>query len=181
MGSLAAPVLFFLPNPGLALNFGTLVPNLNSAYGARVDSLYSAIFWLAVILFIGTQGSLLLFVFLFREKKGRKASSSHGHPAAEWIWTLIPVVILTGLYFQQKKLWDFMRGPAPVSSPALTLQVFAEQFAWHFRYAGPDGVFGTQDDVMTVNQAHIPVGMNVQIDESAKDVIHEFFSFPRRG
>jgi cytochrome c oxidase subunit 2 len=175
MGFLAAAGLFFLPDPGLALNFGTLVPNLNSAYGNQVDSLYSSIFWLAVILFIGTQGSLFLFVFLFREKKGRKASSSHGHPAAEWVWTLIPVVILAGIYFQQKKLWDLMRGPVPSSSPSLTLQVFAEQFAWHFRYAGPDGVFGTQDDVMTVNQAHIPVGMNVQIEESAKDVIHSFF------
>ena len=175
MGVWAAAALFSFPGRGQALDFGTLVPDLNSAYGSQVDSLYSFIFWLAVVLFIGTQGSLLLFVFLFRERKGRKASPSHGHPAAEWIWTLIPIVILAGLYVQQKKVWDLMRGPAPLSPASLTLQVFAEQFAWHFRYAGPDGVFGTGDDVMTVNQAHVPLGASVQIEESSKDVIHSFF------
>jgi cytochrome c oxidase subunit 2 len=170
----AAP--FFFPLKALtALNFGTLVPDLNSAYGGQVDSLYGSLFWLVTILFIATQGALLLFVFLFRKKQGRKARYSHGHPAAEWIWTLIPIVILSGLYFYQKKLWDFMRGPMPLTAHSQTIQVFAEQFAWHFRYAGPDGLFGTADDIMTVNQMHVRAGENVQINESAKDVIHSFF------
>lgn len=165
---------FFLPlKVQAALNFGTLVPDLNSAYGTRVDSLYNSIFWLVTVLFIGTQGALLLFVFIFRKKAGRKARYSHGHPAAEWIWTLIPIVILGGIYFHQEKLWDFMRGPAP--HPKLMVQVFAEQFAWHFRYAGPDGRFGTSDDIMTTDLLHVPVGADVQIEESAKDVIHSFF------
>jgi cytochrome c oxidase subunit 2 len=170
----AAP--FLLPlRAHAALNFGTLVPNLNSAYGGQVDSLYGSLFWLVTVLFIGTQGALLLFVFLFRKRRDRQARYSHGHPAAEWIWTLIPIVILCGLYFYQKKLWDFMRGPIPTASSSLTVQVFAEQFAWHFRYAGPDGLFGTADDLMTINQMHVRAGENVQIDESAKDVIHSFF------
>jgi len=172
---LAALALGFAPGAAwAALDFGTLAPDLNSAYGGQVDSLYGLLFKLVLLLFIGTQGALALFVLLFRHKKGRAALYSHGHPAAEWIWTLIPVVLLTGLYFQQKKLWDLMRGPAPGAAP-LTVQVFAEQFAWHFRYAGPDGVFGTADDFMTVNQMHVRAGENVEIHESAKDVIHSFF------
>ena len=157
------------------LHFGTLVPNLNSIYGGRIDHLYENIFLLVTILFILTQGALLLFVFIFRKREGRKAHYSRGNAFAETLWTLIPLAILIGLYFSQEKLWEFIKGPAPSPAESLTVQVFAEQFDWNFRYAGPDGKFGTPDDIMTVNDLHVPVGKNVIVEESAKDVIHSFF------
>ena len=50
-----------------------------------------------------------------------------------------------------------------------------EQFAWNIRYAGPDGKFGTPDDVVSLNQLHFPVGKPVVVTLRSKDVIHSFF------
>jgi heme/copper-type cytochrome/quinol oxidase subunit 2 len=166
----------FLPEQAFAgLSFGLLVPNLNNVYGTRIDSLYSIIFWIVAIIFFGTEGALVIFLFAFRKRPGHKAQYSHGNIVAEMIWTLIPALILIWLAFYQKKDWAFIKAELPASSDCQKAQVFAEQFAWNFRYAGPDGQFGTADDVMTINQLHVQVGKKFLAYLSAKDVIHRFF------
>ncbi len=57
----------------------------------------------------------------------------------------------------------------------MQIEVTAEQFAWNIRYPGPDGQFGTPDDVVTLNQLHFPVGQKVVVSLHSKDVIHSFF------
>jgi len=85
----------------------------------------------------------------------------------------------------------------PDEENAVRVRVVAEQFAWNAHYPGADGVFGRtdvklvkvglnplgldpndpagKDDVVTLNQLHLPVGRKVLIDLSSKDVIHSFF------
>ena len=58
---------------------------------------------------------------------------------------------------------------------AVEVQVTGEQFAWNFRYPGPDGKFDTADDIVTLNQMHFPVGKPVIVTLTSKDVIHSFF------
>jgi heme/copper-type cytochrome/quinol oxidase subunit 2 len=173
--SFTAVVLLFLPENAFALGFGKLIPNLNHAYGDTIDSLYSIIFWLVTIAFLGTEGAMLIFILLFRKRDGHKAHYSHGNTFAELTWSLIPAVILVWLAFYQKNTWAFIKADMPSPSQSITVQVFPEQFLWNIRYAGPDGKFGTADDVMTVNQLHLTVGQKTVVHLSAKDVIHSFF------
>lgn len=173
--SLAVAVLFVPTCAFAELNFGQLVPNLNFAYGNTIDSLYSIIFWIVAAIFFGTEGALLLFIILFRKREGHKARYIHGNKFAEVIWTLIPALILVWLAFFQKNTWAFIRADMPAASESNTVQVFAEQFAWNFRYAGPDGRFGTPDDIMAINNLHVEVGKKTVAHISAKDVIHSFF------
>jgi len=53
--------------------------------------------------------------------------------------------------------------------------VTARQWAWTFRTAGPDGRFGTADDVVTLGELHVPVGRPVYLKLRAKDVVHSFY------
>ena len=53
--------------------------------------------------------------------------------------------------------------------------MLAEQFAWNVSYPGPDGLVDTADDIRTINQLHLPVGVPVRINLRAKDVLHSFF------
>jgi cytochrome c oxidase subunit 2 len=83
----------------------------------------------------------------------------------------------------------------PDASKALHVRMVAEQFAWNFQYPGKDGKFGKtdtsqisgdnplgidtedpagKDDLVTVNNLHIPVHRPVIVDVSSKDVIHSF-------
>lgn len=58
---------------------------------------------------------------------------------------------------------------------ALRVEVTARQWSWTFRTAGPDGRFGTADDVITLNELHVPVGRPVFLKLRSRDVIHSFY------
>lgn len=164
-----------LAQEGFRFTMGWLPPNVNPAYGGQIDYLYSVIFIIVFIIFFLTEGALLWFLFAYRQKDGQRAHYTHGNKTVELIWSIIPAGILVWLAFYQKGTWDFIRTAVPPLEKSLVVQVFPEQFSWNFRYAGPDGRFGTQDDVMTINELHVPVGKNVVALISAKDVLHSFF------
>lgn len=68
------------------------------------------------------------------------------------------------------------RDSAAVAPPdALRVEVLAQQWAWRFRYAGPDGVFDTDDDVTTLNDLRLPVGRAVSLQVRSLDVAHGLF------
>lgn len=69
---------------------------------------------------------------------------------------------------------DFWTYPTEAEHP-LTVEVMAQQWAWNFRYAGPDGKFNTPDDIVTLNEMHAPVGKPVLLRMQSKDVIHSFY------
>jgi cytochrome c oxidase subunit II len=115
------------------------------------------------------------------------------------LWIEIGVVaaeaaILVGLALP---MWFARVTPAAMASPsgATVVRIVAEQFAWNIHYPGPDGEFGittparvsatnplgldagspgAADDVIVLNQLHVPIGRPVMIQLSSKDVIHSF-------
>lgn len=155
---------------------GWLQPAISPA-AREVDGLYALILWILVILFLLTQGALVLSVLRFRQKKGRRVSVVHEHLGIEIIWTLIPSLVLLLLALVSGGMWTRLRLSFPAERQALVVQVFAEQFVWNFRYAGADGKFGNADDVTTLNDLRVPLGRPVSLRISAKDVIHSVF-FP---
>ena len=63
----------------------------------------------------------------------------------------------------------------PTSPDVVRIEVMPQQWAWNIRYAGPDGLFNTPDDVVTLNEMRIPVDRPVMLNLKAKDVIHSFY------
>jgi cytochrome c oxidase subunit 2 len=64
----------------------------------------------------------------------------------------------------------------PDADPAaLRVEVTARQWAWSFRTAGPDGRFGTPDDVVTLDELDVPVGRPVYLKLRARDVVHSLY------
>jgi len=68
----------------------------------------------------------------------------------------------------------FYNFPKESEHPVI-IEVLAQQWAWNIRYPGPDGKFNTADDVVTLNEMHIPVGRPVLLRITSKDVIHSFY------
>ena len=60
--------------------------------------------------------------------------------------------------------------------PRVEVQVKAKQFNWEFTYAGPDGKFGTADDITSENELHVPINQVVRLTLTSADVIHSFFA-----
>ena len=156
-----------------------LPPNISTYYGPKIDQLFYLILWITSVIFIGVQGTLLYFLFRYRARDGVKATYTHGNNRLEVIWTVTPAIILIFLTIWSQKVWSEIKGDAPPG--AIPIEIQAEQFAWNVHYPGPDGKFGTQDDIKTINQLHIPVGkpVRVRLTSIGKDgkhpVIHSFF------
>ncbi|MEK6606487.1 MAG: cytochrome C oxidase subunit II [Myxococcota bacterium] len=69
--------------------------------------------------------------------------------------------------------WNFERVEA--DPRAVRVEVNAHQWAWDFRYPGPDGRFNTADDIVTLNELRVPIDTPVLLQLGATDVIHSFY------
>jgi len=149
------------------------LPENVSTYGGEVDSLFYLIYYITGAAFILVTLTMIAFLVLYRSREGRRAIYSHGNTTLEIIWTLVPAVIFVALSFMSQATWARIRGHVPPSN--FKVQVTAKQFNWEIVYPGPDGKFGTADDLALENQLHVPVGQVVQVVLKSKDVIHSFF------
>lgn len=144
-----------------------------STFGREIDSLFYLIYYITGATFILVTFLMILFLVMYRQKEGRRATYSHGNTTLEIVWTIIPAAILVVLSFMSVSTWAKVKRFAPDSD--FEIQVTAKQFNWEVVYPGPDGKLGTADDVQFDNDIHVPVHKVVRVHLSSKDVIHSFF------
>jgi cytochrome c oxidase subunit 2 len=150
------------------------LPEDVSTFGREIDSLFYLIYYITAATFILVTFLMILFLVMYRQKNdGRRATYSHGNTTLEIIWTIIPAAILIVLSFMSVSTWAKVKRNAPASD--FELQVTAKQFNWDVVYPGPDGKFGTPDDIKFDNDLHVPVNKVVRIHLQSSDVIHSFF------
>jgi cytochrome c oxidase subunit 2 len=151
------------------------------------------------LLFLAGQVVLGLFVWQASNKNpSRKIKIFPGgaNPLVAAAIILVGIEILT-LTFVGTKAWGAVN-LAPPAADSLHIDVQAEQFAFYFRYAGPDGQFGglhpdkiddgsgnyfgldpandvaARDDVV-VGSLVIPVNRPILLSLHSKDVGHSFY------
>jgi cytochrome c oxidase subunit II len=149
------------------------LPEDVSTYGHEIDSLFFLIYYITAATFILVTVLMVLFLVMYRERPGRRATYSHGNTTLEIIWTIIPAAILIVLSFMSVNTWAKLKNTMPPSDFAI--QVTAKQFNWGIAYPGVDGKLGTEDDVKFDNDVHVPVNKVVHVHLGSEDVIHSFF------
>ena len=149
------------------------LPENISTYGEDIDFLFHLIYYITGVSFLLVAGAMVLFLIQFRHKEGRRATYIHGHTTLEIVWTIVPAVILVVLSFLSQATWGNIKAHLPPSQHRV--QVTAKQFNWEMLYPGPDGQFGTADDLLMDNELHVPVNKVVRVTLKSKDVIHSFF------
>jgi cytochrome c oxidase subunit 2 len=181
--------LVFLPVPILCVVLfaispgnGWWLPENVSTYGSRVDHLFNVILAIVTVAFIGTEGILIYCLFKYADH-GKRGLFVHTNHTLEFWWTLIPALILVFIAVYQFKTWSDIKVqgkfPADVaqklSADAADAEVLAGQFEWRIRYPGKDGKIGTLDDVISLNELHVPVNTNFVLRLRSRDVLHSFF------
>jgi len=149
------------------------LPEDVSTFGAEIDSLFYLIYYITAVAFILVTGLMIIFLIMYREREGRRATYTHGNTTLEIVWTVVPAVILIALSFMSVSTWAKVKRDAPASD--FEIQVTAKQFNWEVVYPGPDGRLGTDDDRKFDNDVHVPVNKVVRVHLKAADVIHSFF------
>jgi cytochrome c oxidase subunit 2 len=166
-----------------------LPENIND-YGGVIDNLFMFILWVTGIIFVGT--SIALFWFMWKYDaavyKG-PVQYTHGSHTLEIIWSILPAATLLFIAIFQMSAWadakmkrplldkgaDGLEGTADDVVRPPIVEVTGRQFEWRIRYPGKDGIIGTDDDIHTVNDLHLPYGEDVVIQIKSQDVLHSFF------
>jgi len=154
-----------------------LLPSNVSTFGADIDHVFWLIFWIVGIWFVAAEGVLLYAIIRHRKRAGAQASYLPGNTARQLAWVLIPALVVLcldlGIDRAGASAWEREKGTPPAGD--VLVRITAKQFNWNFTYPGPDGKFGTADDVTSENDLHVPVGKVVRIELQSEDVIHSFF------
>jgi cytochrome c oxidase subunit 2 len=170
-----------------------------SALAPAIDHHFTTTYILMGIVFVAAQLSLGMLVWIYRDRHdSRKAEYSHGNITLEIVWTVLTAVLFIGLNLMSSSIWASERF-RPAGPEALHVEVTGMQFAWYFRYPGPDGKFGAtkpeledasaggegalgldtkdpaaKDDIVSGTMV-LPVNREVEVILRAHDVIHSFF------
>ncbi|MBP6757609.1 MAG: cytochrome c oxidase subunit II [Flavobacterium sp.] len=179
------------------LKWGSLVLHTPaSKHGADVDNLMNVTWVLIFIVQAITQALLHYFAFKYRGKKEQKALFFSDSTKLEVIWSGIPAVVLAVLILFGLYAWTNIMF-VDENEETIVVEVYAQQFKWTARYAGPDNVLGkanvrlidgvntlgvdmsdpnAQDDIV-VTELHIPKGKKVHFKFRSQDVLHSAY-FP---
>ena len=173
------------------------LPPLASAHGGQIDSIIWLIHLLMILLFIGWGIFFVCVLYRFRKSKNPKAHyhgvKNHISSYLETSVAIAEIILLAGFSIP---FWAKVVNALPDEKKATVVHIVAEQFAWNIHYPGPDGVFGrtdpklinnqrnpigldqtdvaSHDDIVTLNQLHLPVDKPAIIYLTSKDVIHCF-------
>lgn len=152
-------------------------PENASVDGGRIDTLFWAMMIVLTPFLLGVVAFVAYCLVCFRARPGRRAEHITGFKTAAGTAAIAALLMAMELPFDilQEKVWADATVNFPKPEEATTVQVFAEQFAWNFRYPGPDGRFGTADDLTYINKLVVPLDKPVLCLLRSRDVIHSFW------
>jgi cytochrome c oxidase subunit 2 len=156
------------------------------------DRQFAWTLWITGIIFVAAQ--VLLAWTILRGRKRLVASPANGNRRLELTWLTATGALFITLSVLGSRGWAKI--PIPTAGEEI-IEVDAHQFAWNFRYPGPDGRFGHtaiefisdaggnpvgidpkdpagKDDIVTAS-LRIPAHRNVLLLLHSRDVIHDFF------
>ncbi len=171
-----------------------------SSAAAAIDHHFTVTFILMGVVFVAAQLALGYLVWSYRDRGSApgKESYSHGNTKLEIVWTVLTTVLFVGMNLASSSIWASERF-RQAEANAVHVEVTGMQFAWYFRYPGPDGKFGvtkpeledasaggeaalgmdpkdpaSKDDVVSGVMV-VPVNREIEVILRSHDVIHSFF------
>ena len=180
------------------LNYGhfPLISDSASEHGPEVDNLMVISMVLIFIVQTITQALLHYFAFKYRGKQGQKALYFADSNKLEFIWSIIPAIVLAVLILYGLYAWtNIMFVDEKDEKDAIVIELYAQQFKWEARYSGADDVLGkanvryiegvnnlgvdlsdpnAQDDFAS-SELHIPKGKRVIFKMRSQDVLHSAY------
>lgn len=117
-----------------------MLPESASEHGVIIDNLLNWNFVLVTLVFFVTNTVLFWFCFKFYHRPDRKALFYPHNNKLEFIWTIVPTVVLTGVIAYGLTTWNDITADA--SKDAEVIELYSKQFDWTARYPGADKKMG---------------------------------------
>lgn len=167
-----------------------------SEHGAQIDHMLEVVHWFMLALFVFWGAFFAYCLIRFNRRANPRANyhglRSHFSTHAEISVVIVEAFLLIAFAFP---LWAARVNEMPSDSDAVVVRVIAQQFGWNFHYPGKDGKFGRQDpalidaqnpigldrndpdakdDLLSINEMHLPANRQAVVHISSRDVIHNF-------
>jgi cytochrome c oxidase subunit 2 len=140
-----------------------------------IADLYWIMFVAAVVVLAIVDGAIIYAGIKFRERPGHAAQQFHGHNLLELTWTVIPTIMVVGFSVLSWQKLDFINNTRG-GDVGMVIHAEGVQWSWNISYPTEDRFRLRDGSFLTdAQELHIPVGMKVRIELSAKDVIHSFW------
>ena len=196
LAALAAAVLAALLIAPSALA-DTFTPESGGSPNADdIDTLYKITLYVAIVIFLIVEGTLIWSLVRFRHRRSRpEGAQIRGNTPLEVGWTLAAALILVvlavvtfvylddienppesgpdGLQASQTSFASIDQPAPPSGRPYLRIKVNGQQYLWRYVYPGKRTVFSYHTMV-------VPVDTTVVLEITASDVIHSWW-IPKLG
>ncbi len=159
----------------------TMAPE--SPIANEINNLFIGVGIVAVIVFILVQGAVIYMARRFRVAPPKDESQIypdedfpeqiHGNTRLEIGWTILPTVIMAVVaFFTLGTLFNLDDVSASDNRQIQKVTVVGQQWWWEFQYHLDDDDI---PDIVTANELVLPVGEEIYLDVTSRDVIHSFW------
>ena len=130
--------------------------------------LFILIFWIAVPVFIVVEGAIIYAAIRYRRRDDKIPKQVHGNTKLEITWTIVPSLVIAAIAVPTIiGIWEQQRGAPTDQGDILEVEAIGHRWWFEFRYPN--------QEVVTANEMHVPVGRPVNIKLTSQDVIHSFW------
>jgi cytochrome c oxidase subunit II len=147
-----------------------------SSYSGDIDELILWILLITGFWFLLAEGLFIGLIVKYTARDGVRAKYVSGEDPKEKRWVAWPhyatlvfdVIILVAAI----RVWTNVKIEQPPVDE--TVRITAQQWAWTFTHAGPDGKLDTPDDIRLVDELHVEKGKTYAFELTSRDVLHSF-------
>lgn len=135
-----------------------------SAEARAIADLFTQTLVICAVILVVVTGLVVYCIIKFRARAGdAEPAQTQGHTRLEIAWTLVPFLIVVGLFTLTARTMGASDPPAD-RPPDVT--IIAHQWWWEARYAS---------GAIAANEIHIPAGRKLLVELQSADVIHDFW------
>ena len=193
LGSLLCMALVMLPGAVFA-DYKLNMPQSVTAVGKDIYDLHMLVLWICVVVGIGVFGVIIYSLINHRKSKGVTPATFHESATVEFVWTIIPFIILVAIAVPATKT---LLKIEDTKNADLTIKVTGWQWKWEYEYLDSGVRFfsnldkasndarqhnsgkdprGVEHYLLNVdNPIVVPVNKKVRILTTANDVIHSWW------
>jgi cytochrome c oxidase subunit 2 len=176
---------------------GVVTPESGGSPNADdISTLYEITLYIAIVIFIGVEGTLIWSLVKYRARRGGPpAEQIHGNTPLELGWTIgagVIVVILAvvtfvylddiknppasdpeGLQVAEGVQFASINQPEPPGGNGLRIRVNGQQYLWRYDYAGAGP--NEEGQLFSYHKMVVPVHTTVVLEITSQDVAHSWW------
>jgi cytochrome c oxidase subunit II len=133
-----------------------------STFVEGVDNAFIFILGISFFFLIAITAVIILFLFRYNKKKNPKATQIDGSNTLEIIWTVIPLILVLGMFYYGYVGWAPMK---KIPDQGIEITVNARMWNFSFRY----------DNGRITDKLYVPRDTAVILNLNALDVLHSLY------